>query len=102
MRSKYFRNGFHLSKTLHQKNFQIFFRIKKNPEITVPITIIRSENYPFISFYRNVCLDKNVIVAPKSSHVISITPAGTALRIDKSLEQKGIKAFSTDCKYEEK
>ena len=80
--------------------------LKKHPDITVPISIIRSKNYPYLSFYQNVLLDKNNTIAPKSSRVISISPAGiifkvgTSFRIDKSLEQKGINAKSTHCRNE--
>ena len=51
-------------------------------------------------------LIKNITIAPKSSLVISISPAGmvfkvgTSFRIDKSLEQKGINAKSTYCRNE--
>ena len=51
-------------------------------------------------------LIKNITIAPKSSRVISISPAGivfkagTSFRIDKSLEQKGINAKSTSCRNE--
>ena len=80
--------------------------LKKYPDITVPISIIRSKSYPYLSFYQNVLLDKNINIAPKSSRVISISPAGiifkvgTSFRIDKSLEQKAINAKSTYCKNE--
>ena len=46
--------------------------------------------------------------APKSSSVISISPAGvvfkegTAISIDMFLEQNGVKAYGTNCSYEEK
>ena len=72
--------------------------LKKYPDITVPTSVIRSKSYPYLSFYQDVLLDKNITIAPKSSRVISISPAGitfkvgTAFRIDNSLEQKGINA----------
>ena len=80
--------------------------LKKYPDITVPISVVRSKSYPYLSFYQNVLLDKNITIAPKSSRVISISPAGmvfkvgTSFRIDKSLEQKGINAQSTYCRNE--
>ena len=80
--------------------------LKKNPDITVPISIIRSKSYPYVSFYQNVLLDKSITIAPKSSRVISISPAGivfkvgTSFRIDKSLQQKGINAKITYCRNE--
>ena len=82
--------------------------LKKYPDITVPISIIRSKSYPYLSFYQNVLLDKNINIAPKSSRVISISPAGiifkvgTSFTIDKSLEQKAINAKRTYCKNENK
>ena len=80
--------------------------LKKYPDVRVPISTIRSKSYPYLSFYQNVLLDKNITIAPKSSRVISISPAamvfklGTSFRIDKSLEQKGINAKSTYCRNE--
>ena len=80
--------------------------LKKYPDLTVPISIIRSKSYPYLSFYQNVLLDKKITIAPKSSRVISISPAGivfkvgTSFRIDKSLEQKGIISKSTYCRNE--
>ena len=50
--------------------------LKKFRDITVLISIIRSKSYPYLSFYQNVLLDKKVTIAPKSSRVISISPAG--------------------------
>ena len=88
-------------------NFPILnLELKKYPDITVPISIIRSKSYPYLSFYQNVLLDKNITIAQKSSHVISISPVGiffkvgTSFGIDKSLEQKGINAKSTYCRNE--
>ena len=84
----------HNIKSINFPNLNLEF--KKYPDITVPISIIRSKNYPYISFYQTVFLDKNKTIAPKSSHVISISPAGvvfkvgTAFRIDKSLEKKAL------------
>ena len=88
-------------------NFPILnLELKKYPDITVPISIIRSKSYPYLSFYQNVLLDKNITIAQKSSHLISISPVGiffkvgTSFGIDKSLEQKGINAKSTYCRNE--
>ena len=92
----------HKIKSINFPNLNL--RLKKYPDITVPISIIRSKSYPYLSFYQNVLLDKNITIAPKSSRVISISPAGivfkigTSFRIDKSLEQKGINAKSTYCR----
>ena len=94
----------HNIKSINFRNLNL--EIKKYPDITVPIIIIRSKSYPYLSFYQNVLLDKNITIAPKSSRVISISPAGivfkagTSFRIDKSLEQKGINAKSTYCRNE--
>ena len=94
----------HNFKSLNFPNLNL--ELRKYPDITVPISVIRSKSYPYLSFYQNVFLDKNITIAPKSSCVISISPAGvvfkvgTALRIDKSLEQKGINAKSTYCRNE--
>ena len=94
----------HNFKSLNFPNLNL--ELRKYPDITVPISAIRSKSYPYLSFYQNVFLDKNITIAPKSSCVISISPAGvvfkvgTAFRIDKSLEQKGINAKSTYCRNE--
>ena len=94
----------HNFKSLNFPNLNL--ELRKYPDITVPISVIRSKSYPYLSFYQNVFLDKNITIAPKSSCVISISPAGvvfkvgTAFRIDKSLEQKGINAKSTYCRNE--
>ena len=80
--------------------------LKKYPDITVPISVIRSKSYPYLSFYQKVLLDKHIAIAPKSSRVISVSPAGMvfkvgpSFRIDKSFEQKGINAKSTYCRNE--
>ena len=96
-----------ISQNFKSINFpNLNLELKKYPDITVPISIIRSKSYPYLSFYQNVFLDKNITIAPKSSRVISISPAGmvfklgTSFRIDKSLEQKGINAKSTYCRNE--
>ena len=89
----------HNFKSLNFPNLNL--ELKQCPDLTVPISVIRSKSYPYLSFYQNVLLDKNITIAPKSSRVISISPAGmvfkvgTSFRIDKSLEQKGINAKST-------
>ena len=94
----------HNFKSLNFPNLNL--ELKQYPDITVPISVIRSKSYPYLSFYQNVLLDKNITIAPKSSRVISISPAGivfkvrTSFRIDKSLEQKGINAKSTYCRNE--
>ena len=78
----------HNIKSINFPNFNL--ELKKYPDITVPISIIKSKSYPYLSFYQNVILDKNITIAPKSSRVISISPAGTvfklgaSFRIDKS------------------
>ena len=95
---------FHNIKSINFPNLNL--ELKQYPDITVPISVIRSKSYPYLSFYQNVLLDKNITIAPKSSRVISISPAGivfkvgTSFRIDKSLEQKGINAKSTYCRNE--
>ena len=94
----------HNIKSINFPNLNL--ELKKYPDITVPISIIRIKSYPYLSFYQNVLLDKIITIAPKSSRVISISPAGivfkvgTSFRIDKSLEQKGINAKSTYCRNE--
>ena len=94
----------HNIKSINFPNLNL--ELKKYPDLTVPISIIRSKSYPYLSFYQNVLLDKNITIAPKSSRVFSISPAGivfklgTSFRIDKSLEQKGINAKSTYCRNE--
>ena len=73
---------------------------------TISISNIRNKSYPYLRFYQNGFLDKNITIAPKSSRIISISPAGivfkigTFFRINKSLEQKGNKAYSIICKNE--
>ena len=96
-----------ISQNFKSINFpNLNLELKKYPDITVPISIIKSKSYPYLSIYRNVLLDKNITIAPKSSRVTSISPAGivfkvgTSFRIDKSLEQKGINAKSTYCRNE--
>ena len=90
----------HNIKSINFPNLNL--ELKKYPDITASISIIRSKSYP----YQNVLLDKKITIAPKSSRVISISPAGmlfkvgTSFRIDKSLEQKGINAKSTYCRNE--
>ena len=90
---------FHNIKSINFPNLNL--ELKKYPDLTVTISIIRSKSYPYLSFYQNVLLDKKITIAPQSSRVISISPAGivfkagTSFRIDKSLEQKGINAKST-------
>ena len=32
--------------------------LKKYPDITVPISVLRSKTFPYLSFYQNVLLDK--------------------------------------------
>ena len=94
----------HNFKSLNFPNLNL--ELKNYPDITIPISVIRKKSYPYLSFYQNVLLDKNITIAPKSSRVISISPAGmvfkvgTSFRIDKSLEQKGINAKSTYCRNE--
>ena len=94
----------HNIKSINFPNLNL--ELKKYPDMTVPISIIRSKSYPHLSFYQNVLLDKNITIEPKSSCVISISPAGivskvgTSFRIDKFLEQKGIIAKSTYCRNE--
>ena len=97
------------SKTIKSINFPSSYIIfEKYPDITVPINIMGSKSYPYLSFYINLFLDKTMNIAPKSSGVISISPAkivfkvGTTFRIDKSLQQKGINAYSIFCWIEKK
>ena len=96
-----------ISHNLKSINFpNLNLELKKYPDITVPISIIRSKSYPYLSFYQNVLLDKKITFALKSSRVISISPAsivfkvGTSFRIDKSLEQKGFNAKNAFCRNE--
>ena len=78
MQSKYITIGFHFA------------------DITVRINTIGSNSYLYLSFYINLILDKTMNIAPKSSGVISISPAGivfkvgTSFRIDKALQQKAL------------
>ena len=96
-----------ISHNIKSINFpNVSLELRKYSDITVLISIIRSKSYPYLSFYQNVLLDKNITIAPKSSRVISISPAGivfivrTSYRIDKFLEQKGINAKTTFCMNE--
>ena len=93
-----------ISHNINSINFpNLNLELKKYPDIKNPISVVRSKSYSYLSFYQNVFLDKNITIAPKSSRVISISPAfklGTSFRIDKSLEQKGINAKGTYCRNE--
>ena len=82
--------------------------LKMYPGVSVAISNIKSKNYPFISSYQNVLLDQTITLAPKSTRVISISPAdkvfkkGTSFKLDKDLQQKGIYTYNTYCNHDEK
>ena len=53
-------------------------------------------------------MDQTITLAPKSTRVISISPAdkvfkkGTSFKLDKDLQQKGIYTYNTYCNHDEK
>ena len=49
--------------------------LKMYPGVSVAISNIKSKSYPFISSYQKVLLDQTIALAPKSTRVISISPA---------------------------
>ena len=82
--------------------------LKMYPGVSVAISNIKSKSYPFISSYQNVLLDQTITLAPKSTRVISISPAdkvfkkGTSIKLDKDLQQKRIYTYNKYCNHDEK
>ena len=82
--------------------------LKMYPGVLIAISNIKSKSYPFISSYQNVLLDQTITLAPKSTRVISISPAdkvfkkGTSFKLDEDLQQKGIYTYNTYCNHDEK
>ena len=79
------------------------------PGVSVAISKIKSKNYLFISSYKNVLLDQTITLTPKSTRVISISPADkfflkkrTSFKLDKDLQQKGIYTCNTYYNHDEK
>ena len=70
--------------------------LKMYPGVSVAISNMKSKSYPFISIYQKVHWDQTITLAPKSTRVISLSPAdqvfkkGTSFKLDKDLKQKGI------------
>ena len=82
--------------------------LKMYPGLAVSISNMRSKRYSYLSLYKTVILDHSIIIDPKSTRFISIEPPnlvyrkGTWFKRDKTLDQKGIYTYITDCLREKK
>ena len=82
--------------------------LKIHPNVSITLSKHQTKSYPFVSKIEKIVLNRPFELAPKSSRVLTITPAnqffkqGTLFIIDNRLQDNGIYIYNVYCVRKEK